>query len=181
VSKMRHPRGLTGSICEMRTTAIHEKSESDPTRPSRTTQALHCRVRGPLVLGDRVRMSALGRSRHPKYGRREGLIVGQGSTSGRRVRFERTEVCPDDPHRLPGESGRAAAGPSERFELERNSAKCGATKSASREKPLREQLKRHDSQNSEFLPVLAAETAAVAQGFVSRAARSLDANHEGPR
>jgi hypothetical protein len=43
---------------------------------------------GLLALGDRVRMSALGRSRHPKYGGREGLIVGQVSTSGRRVRFD---------------------------------------------------------------------------------------------
>jgi hypothetical protein len=34
-------------------------------------------------------MSALGRSRHPKYGRREGLVVGQGSPSGRRVKFDR--------------------------------------------------------------------------------------------
>jgi hypothetical protein len=70
----------------MRTTAIHGKSESESTFPDETNASL--RSSRPLALGDRVRMSALGRSRHPKYGRREGLIVGKGSTSGRRVRFD---------------------------------------------------------------------------------------------
>jgi hypothetical protein len=70
----------------MRTTTIHGKSENDSTFPDETNASLQSE--GLLALGDRVRMSALGRSRHPKYGGREGLIVGQGSTSGRRVRFD---------------------------------------------------------------------------------------------
>lgn len=32
-----------------------------------------------LTFGDRVRMNALGLERHPKYGVREGVIVGMGS------------------------------------------------------------------------------------------------------
>ncbi|MGP9811961.1 hypothetical protein ACTZWT_10655 [Rhodopseudomonas sp. NSM] len=42
----------------------------------------------PLCRGARVRMSRLGRERHPKYGEREGLIVGQGSPSSWRVKFD---------------------------------------------------------------------------------------------
>ncbi|WP_234826887.1 hypothetical protein [Rhodopseudomonas palustris] len=42
----------------------------------------------PLGRGDRVRMSALGRERHPRYGNREGVIVGQGSPSSWRVKFD---------------------------------------------------------------------------------------------
>src|ERR1700719_1369507 len=42
----------------------------------------------PLVPGDRVRMSARGRARHPKYGDRQGLIVGRGSPSSWRVKFD---------------------------------------------------------------------------------------------
>jgi len=41
-----------------------------------------------LFHGARVRMSQLGRERHPKYGDREGLIVGQGSPSSWRVKFD---------------------------------------------------------------------------------------------
>ena len=41
-----------------------------------------------LVLGDRVRMSALGRARHPRYGDLQGLIVGQGAPSSWRVKFD---------------------------------------------------------------------------------------------
>jgi hypothetical protein len=40
-----------------------------------------------LVLGDRVRMSALGRARHPRYGDLQGVIVGQGSPSSWRIKF----------------------------------------------------------------------------------------------
>ena len=42
----------------------------------------------PLAPGDRVRMSAWGRARHPKYGDRQGLIVGRGSPSSWRVKFD---------------------------------------------------------------------------------------------
>ena len=41
-----------------------------------------------LFQGARVRMSQLGRERHPKYGDREGLIVGRGSPSSWRVKFD---------------------------------------------------------------------------------------------
>jgi hypothetical protein len=42
----------------------------------------------PLALGDRVRMSALGRARHPRYGDLQGVIVGRGSPSSWRVKFD---------------------------------------------------------------------------------------------
>jgi hypothetical protein len=46
-----------------------------------------------LFPGVRVRMSALGRERHPRYGDRRGVIVGQGSPSSWRIKFdERTTV-----------------------------------------------------------------------------------------
>jgi hypothetical protein len=46
-----------------------------------------------LFRGARVRMSRLGRERHPRYGDREGVIVGRGSPSSWRVKFdERTTV-----------------------------------------------------------------------------------------
>lgn len=41
-----------------------------------------------LFYGARVRMSQLGRERHPKYGDREGLIVGRGTPSSWRVKFD---------------------------------------------------------------------------------------------
>ena len=41
-----------------------------------------------LFHGARVRMSRLGRERHPKYGDREGLIVGRGTPSSWRVKFD---------------------------------------------------------------------------------------------
>ncbi len=46
-----------------------------------------------LFLDARVQMSVLGRERHPKYGDRQGVIVGRGSPSSWRVKFdERTTV-----------------------------------------------------------------------------------------
>jgi hypothetical protein len=41
-----------------------------------------------LAPGDGVLMSAWGRARHPKYGDRQGLIVGRGSPSSWRVKFD---------------------------------------------------------------------------------------------
>jgi hypothetical protein len=38
--------------------------------------------------GARVRMSPLGRERHPRYGDRQGVIVGRGSPSSWRVKFD---------------------------------------------------------------------------------------------
>ena len=45
-----------------------------------------------LALGDRVRMSAWGRTRHPKYGDRHGFIVGRGSPSSWRVKFDERQL-----------------------------------------------------------------------------------------
>ena len=41
-----------------------------------------------LFHGARIRMSRLGRERHPKYGDRQGVIVGGGSASSWRVKFD---------------------------------------------------------------------------------------------
>src|SRR4051812_4152553 len=41
-----------------------------------------------LFRGARVRMSRLGRERHPRYGDRQGIIVGRGSPSSWRVKFD---------------------------------------------------------------------------------------------
>jgi hypothetical protein len=41
-----------------------------------------------LVRGDRVQMSALGLARHPSYGDIQGLVVGQGSPSSWRIKFD---------------------------------------------------------------------------------------------
>ena len=41
-----------------------------------------------LFRGARVRMSRLGRERHPKYGDRQGVIVGNGSPSSWRIKFD---------------------------------------------------------------------------------------------
>lgn len=45
-------------------------------------------ARSRLFRGARVRMSRLGRERHPKYGDRQGVIVGHGSPSSWRVKFD---------------------------------------------------------------------------------------------
>ena len=50
---------------------------------TKTTSSAPC-----LFHGARVRMSPLGRERHPKYGDREGVIVGSGSPSSWRVKFD---------------------------------------------------------------------------------------------
>src|SRR5712672_4028602 len=42
----------------------------------------------PLARGDRVRMNALGRARHPRYGDLQGVIVGRGSPSSWRIKFD---------------------------------------------------------------------------------------------
>ena len=51
-----------------------------------------------LALGDRVRMSALGLERHPKYGKREGVIVGKSSPSSFRVKFDERETVQTNHH-----------------------------------------------------------------------------------
>src|ERR1700688_292798 len=41
-----------------------------------------------LALGDCVRMSAWGRTRHRQYGDRHGFVVGRGSRSSWRIKFD---------------------------------------------------------------------------------------------
>jgi hypothetical protein len=59
----------------------------DPGSPGSETKP-PLQAKQPLAPGDRVRMSAWGRARHPKYGDRQGLIVGRGSPSSWRVKFD---------------------------------------------------------------------------------------------
>lgn len=72
--------------------------EDDTSMPSR------------LERGACVRMNTLGRERHPKYGDRQGVIVGKGSPSSWRVKFdERVNVQAiheDYLERVPAENGR---------------------------------------------------------------------------
>lgn len=43
--------------------------------------------------GDRIRMNARRLKRHPKYGDRQGFVVGRGSPSGWRIKFnERASI-----------------------------------------------------------------------------------------
>lgn len=71
-----------------------------------------------LCRGARVRMSPLGRKRHPSYGDRQGVIVGQGSPSSWRVKFDDRKVVqaihqdylerlPDQDHASPAQSAPA--------------------------------------------------------------------------
>lgn len=41
-----------------------------------------------FAAGDRVRMNELGRSRHPRYGEREAVVVRKAAASGWRVQFD---------------------------------------------------------------------------------------------
>lgn len=41
-----------------------------------------------FAAGDRVRMNALGRSRHPRYGERQAVVVRKVAANGWRVLFE---------------------------------------------------------------------------------------------
>jgi len=71
-----------------------------------------------LALGDRVRMSALGRARHPRYGNFHGLIVGRGSPSSWRVKFdERKCVLHCDYLEKVGRSGVGLSGRSDIKEI----------------------------------------------------------------
>jgi hypothetical protein len=54
----------------------------------RDEPALDAPVAASLERGDRVVMSELGRQRHPRYGFRQGTIVGYGSPNSRRVKFD---------------------------------------------------------------------------------------------
>jgi hypothetical protein len=65
--------------------AVNQVRESGDTTSETNTPL---KAKPSLALGDRVRMSALGRARHPKYGDLQGLIVGQGAPSSWRVKFD---------------------------------------------------------------------------------------------
>ena len=41
-----------------------------------------------FTTGDRVRMNELGRSRHPRYGERQAVVVRKAAASGWRVQFD---------------------------------------------------------------------------------------------
>src|SRR5712675_2815391 len=73
-----------------------------------------------LVLGDRVRMSALGRARHPRYGDLQGVIVGRGSPSSWRIKFDERK-CVQAIHQAYLErvvrSGTRSSGPSDIKEI----------------------------------------------------------------
>jgi hypothetical protein len=68
----------------------------------------------PLVPGDRVRMSARGRARHPKYGDRQGLTVGRGSPSSWRVKFDERRYIQAIHRDYLEKVERSGAGPSRR-------------------------------------------------------------------
>jgi hypothetical protein len=59
----------------------------DPGESNSETDA-RLEAKPALAPGDRVRMSAWGRARHPRYGDRQGLVVGRGSPSSWRVKFD---------------------------------------------------------------------------------------------
>jgi hypothetical protein len=73
-----------------------------------------------LAHGDRVRMSALGRARHPRYGDLQGLVVGRGSPSSWRVKFDERK-CIQAIHRdyleKVGRSGASLSGRSDIKEI----------------------------------------------------------------
>lgn len=64
-----------------------------------------------LTYGDRVRMSPHGLQRHPSYGAREGVIVGMGTPSSVRVKFDDRvtvqAIHRDYLERVPARQGRA--------------------------------------------------------------------------
>ncbi|MEA2913401.1 MAG: hypothetical protein QOJ15_5482 [Bradyrhizobium sp.] len=63
------------------------KSRIDPVEPAGESIGMGSgantasETKPPLVPGDDVRISALGRARHPSYGDLQGVIVGRGSAT----------------------------------------------------------------------------------------------------
>jgi hypothetical protein len=70
-----------------------------------------------LALGDRVRMSALGRARHLRYGDLQGLIVGRGSPSSWRVKFDERKYVQALHQAYLEKVGRSGAGLSGRSDI----------------------------------------------------------------
>ena len=71
-----------------------------------------------LAPGDRVRMSAGGRARHPKYGDRQGLLVGRGSSpSSWRIKFDERRCIQTIHQDYLEKVGRSGAGQSDSKQL----------------------------------------------------------------
>jgi hypothetical protein len=107
------------------------KAGTDVVEPSSESIGTACetdaslRIKPSLALGDRVRMSALGQARHPRYGDLQGLVVGRGSPSSWRIKFDERK-CVQAIHRAYLERVvRSGAGSSEPSEI-RDSSKCVA-------------------------------------------------------
>ena len=100
----------------------------EPVRESGDTSSetsIALEVKPSLALGDRVRMSMLGRARHPRYGDLQGLIVGRGSPSSWRVKFDERK-CVQALHRAYLEKAvRSDAGSSEPSDIG-DSSECVA-------------------------------------------------------
>lgn len=60
----------------------------DDVASERRTTAADAPVPREFAAGDRVRMNELGRSRHPRYGERQAVVVRRAAASGWRVQFD---------------------------------------------------------------------------------------------
>ncbi|ABD87925.1 hypothetical protein [Rhodopseudomonas palustris] len=82
---------MTGTIkrCDAGAMMALWQGRGEPT-PAPCGEQVDPAARQPaeLALGARVQMSALGRQRHPRYGARQGVIVGRGGPSSWRVKFD---------------------------------------------------------------------------------------------
>jgi hypothetical protein len=99
---------------------VRESSDTS----SETNVPFPLEVQPSLALGDRVRMSVLGRARHPKHGDLQGLVVGRGSPSSWRVKFDERK-CIQAIHRAYLERVVSAAGSSDPSDIG-DSSKCVA-------------------------------------------------------
>jgi hypothetical protein len=101
-------------------TDLVESASKSIGKSSQANTALE--TRPPLVLGDRVRISALGRARHPSYADLQGVIVGRGSPSSWRIKFDQRK-CVQALHQAYLEkviqSGIRCSGPSDIEDLSR--------------------------------------------------------------
>jgi len=95
------------------TDVVNRVRESSGTSSETNTPS---EAKQPLARGDRVRMSALGRARHPRYGDLQGVIVGRGSPSSWRIKFDERK-CVQAIHQAYLErvvrSGTRSSGPSD--------------------------------------------------------------------
>ena len=71
----------------------------------------------PLARGDRVRMNALGRARHPRYGDLQGVIVGRRSPSSWRIKFDERKCVQAIHQAYLEKAGRSGAGLSGRSDI----------------------------------------------------------------